>query len=221
MYRYFIQPQLNKFTNSLIGYEMLIRKYDDEHWTLPQNFAAIPVDEQVNLLKLTSKRIGLKVGSISFNLNRSQFIDNHMAEALIGAQHEIYPVKLIIEVTEEESDQHVPCENLVDQAKHYAENGVQVSLDDVGSGDNTYNNIKPLLPYANEIKFAMQNFRRETRAGEIVDQLQFWKEVAKKYHVRMVVEGTENAEEDELLDRLDLPYRQGYFYGKPHLVKLE
>ncbi|MTV81799.1 EAL domain-containing protein [Secundilactobacillus folii] len=221
MYRYFIQPQLNRFTNSLIGYEMLIRKYDDEHWKLPQNFAAIPVDEQVNLLKLTAKRIGLKVGSISFNLNRSQFIDQHMAEALIDAQHDIYPVKLIIEVTEESCDKDVAREALVKSAKHYTENGVQISLDDVGTGFNTYNNIKALLPYANEIKFAMQNFRRETREGEIVDQLQFWKEVASKYHIRLVVEGTENAEEDELLNQLDLPYRQGYFYGKPHLVKLE
>ncbi|KRK97411.1 C-di-GMP-specific phosphodiesterase [Secundilactobacillus odoratitofui DSM 19909 = JCM 15043] len=221
MYRYFIQPQLNKFTNSLVGYEMLIRKYDDQHWKLPQNFAAISVDEQVNLLKQTANRLGLKVGSISFNLNRSQFIDDHMAEALIQAQHELYPVKLIIEVTEEESDQLVPEEALVAQAKQYAEKGVQISLDDVGSGFNTYNNIKPLLPYADEIKFAMQNFRRETREGEIVDQLQFWKEVASRYRIRMVVEGTETAEEDELLNKLDISYRQGYFYGKPHLVKLE
>lgn len=223
MYRYFIQPQLNKFTNSLIGYEMLIRKYDDEHWRLPQNFAAIPVDEQIDLLKKTAHRIGLKVGTVSFNLNRRQFVDPHMEEALIGVQGEIFPVKLIIEVTEEESDQQeqVLDEKIVASAKRYAESGVQISLDDVGSGCNTYDHIKPLLPYANEIKFAMQNFRNENKESKIVGELKFWKMIADKFHIRLVVEGTETEEEDQLLDDLDLPYRQGYFYGRPHLVKLE
>lgn len=40
MYRYFIQPQLDKFNNSLIGYEMLIRyrETDQDRWTLPESF---------------------------------------------------------------------------------------------------------------------------------------------------------------------------------------
>lgn len=221
MYRYFIQPQLNKFTNSLVGYEMLIRKYDDEHWRLPQNFAAIPIDEQINLLKKTAHRIGLKVGSISFNLNRRQFIDPHMEEALVDVQREIFPVNLIIEVTEEESDQLVPADKLLVSAERYAKSGVQISLDDVGSGCNTYEHIKLLLPYANEIKFAMQNFRNANLEFKIVEQLRFWKKIADQYQIRLVVEGTETAKEDQLLDDLNLPYRQGYFYGKPHLVKLE
>ncbi len=220
LYRYFIQPQLNKFTNSLVGYEMLIRKYDDEHWRLPQNFAAIPVDEQIGLLKKTAHRIGLKVGSISFNLNRRQFIDPHMEEALIDVQREIFPVKLIIEVTEEESDQLVPEDKLIVSAKRYTASGVQLSLDDVGSGCNTYEHIKLLLPYANEIKFAMQNFRNANLEFKIVEQLRFWKKIANQVPYWLVVEGTETAKEDQLLDDLNLPYRQGYFYGKPHLVKI-
>jgi len=221
VYRYFIQPQLNKFTNSLVGYETLIRKYDEKHWSLPQNFEAIPVDEQVSLLKKTAHRIGLKVGSISFNLNRRQFIDPQMAAALIGVQREIFPVELIIEVTEEESDKLVSDDQLLESVKHYTKHGIQVSADDVGSGGNTYDSIKFLLPYIDEIKFAMQNFRSEHRESQIVDQLKFWKKVADQYHLRLVVEGTETAEEDQLLDDLDLPFRQGYFYGKPHLVKLK
>jgi FOG: EAL domain len=201
---------------------MLIRKYDDEHWRLPQNFAAIPIDEQIKvLLKKTAHRIGLKVGSISFNLNRRQFIDPHMEEALIDVQREIFPVKLIIEVTEEESDQLVPADKLLVSAERYAKNGVQISLDDVGSGCNTYEHIKVLLPYADEIKFAMQNFRNANLEFKIVEQLRFWKKIADQYQIRLMVEGTETAKEDQLLDDLNLPYRQGYFYGKPHLVKLE
>ncbi|MFC6253960.1 EAL domain-containing protein [Secundilactobacillus hailunensis] len=221
MYRYFIQPQLNKFTNSLVGYETLIRKYDEKHWSLPQNFEAIPIDEQVSLLKKTAHRIGLKVGSISFNLNRRQFIDSQMATALIGVQREIFPVELIIEVTEEESDKLVADDQVLKSIERYTKYGIQISADDVGSGGNTYENIKFMLPHIDEIKFAMQNFRVEHRECQIVEQLKFWKKIADQYHLRLVVEGTETTEEDQLLDDLNLPFRQGYFYGKPHLVKLE
>lgn len=31
------------------------------------------------------------------------------------------------------------------------------------------------------------------------------------------MEGIETIEDDQLLDRLEIPYRQGYYYGKPHL----
>ena len=53
MYRYFIQPQLDKFNNSLIGYEMLIRyrETDQDRWTLPESFDNIPIDVQSQLTK--------------------------------------------------------------------------------------------------------------------------------------------------------------------------
>lgn len=221
MYRYFIQPQLNKFTNSLVGYEMLIRRFEDGQWVLPKNFASVPVDTQVELLKETAMQLALKIGSVSINLNRSQFIDHEMALALIDAQHHFYPVSLIVEVTEESVDKKITEAQLMAQIKVYESHGIQLSLDDVGTGENTFDNIEPLLDSASEIKLAMQNFRSERRQFEIPEQLVFWNQVAKNYNLRLIVEGTENDEEDKLLDNLKLPFRQGYYYGKPHLFKLK
>lgn len=221
MYRYFIQPQLNKFTNSLVGYEMLIRKFKDGQWELPKNFASVPVDTQVELLKETASQLALKIGSVSINLNRSQFIDDEMATALIAAQHHFYPVALIVEVTEEAVDKKITVDQLMAQIEVYEKHGIQLSLDDVGTGENTFDNIEPLLDSASEIKLAMQNFRSERRQFEIPEQLVFWNQVAKNYNLRLIVEGTENDEEDKLLDNLKLPFRQGYYYGKPHLFKLK
>lgn len=217
MYRYFIQPQLNKFTNSLIGYETLIRKSADDRWILPQNFASIPLDIQVDLLKQVANRLALKVGSVSFNLNRTQFINRDMATALIDAQHAIYPVTLVVEVTEEESDQDVSLAQLKQAAAEYEQHGLQLSLDDVGTGRNVYENIKALLPEASEIKVAMQNFRQSERTTEIPTQLRYWRDIARKNQLRLIVEGIETAEDDALLDDLEIPLRQGYYYGKPHL----
>ncbi|KZU71814.1 protein containing diguanylatecyclase/phosphodiesterase domain 2 [Lactiplantibacillus plantarum] len=41
MYRYFIQPQLDKFNNSLIGYEMLIRYRETDQDRGPYQKASI------------------------------------------------------------------------------------------------------------------------------------------------------------------------------------
>lgn len=103
MYRYFIQPQLDKFNNSLIGYEMLIRyrETDQDRWTLPESFDNIPIDVQVSLLKATASELALKIGSVSINFNRKQFLNDDIAAAVIDAQKKLFPVHVIVEVTEE------------------------------------------------------------------------------------------------------------------------
>ncbi|WP_261806642.1 EAL domain-containing protein [Lapidilactobacillus luobeiensis] len=219
MYRYFIQPQFNKFTNSVFGYEMLIRKWGADRWQLPKDFASIPIAIQTDLLRKVGQELALKVESISFNLNRTQFVNDEISAALIATQHQIYPIVLTVEITEEPTDQ-ITVADLLPKIVEYNDHGIEISLDDVATGVNTLAHIKPLLPFAAEIKVAMQNFRAEHRENEINDQLQHWIEVAQDYQLRLILEGVENQGEDEMADDYGIAIRQGYFYGKPHLFKL-
>lgn len=221
MYRYFLQPQLDASNNSLIGYELLIRQQVAGKWVLPHDFASIPIDVQADLIRRTAQKIILKVGSVSFNTNQSQFIDPTIAQAILSAQKQIYPMNLVLEVTEEVTDQHVTNQQIIDQVHYFDEHGIQLSLDDIGTGINTYDHIKPILPYASEIKFAMQNFRQEGRAAEIPDALAFWKQVADQHRLRLILGGVENQAEHDMANDLGIDYRQGWFYGKPHLLKLD
>lgn len=222
MYRYFIQPQLDKFNNSLIGYEMLIRYRETvtAPWTLPASFDKIPITAQIELLQATARELALKVGSVSINFNRKQFLNPDIASAVIAAQKQLFPIKVIVEVTEEPGESAYALDALITQIRHFRANGLELSLDDVGTGINVYDHIAPLLPLAAEIKFAMQNFRVADRASEIPTQLRFWNEVATANGQRLILEGVETAAEDQLADSLDIPLRQGYYYGKPHLFKL-
>ncbi|WP_024746905.1 EAL domain-containing protein [Levilactobacillus namurensis] len=221
MYRYFLQPQLDASNNSLIGYELLIRQQVAGKWVLPHDFASIPIDVQADLIRRTDQKIILKVGSVSFNTNQSQFIDPTIAQAILSAQKQIYPMNLVLEVTEEVTDQHVTNQQIIDQVHYFDEHGIQLSLDDIGTGINTYDHIKPILPYASEIKFAMQNFRQEGRSTEIPDALAFWKRIADQHRLRLILEGVENQAEHDMANDLGIDYRQGWFYGKPHLLKLD
>ncbi|HIW71523.1 MAG TPA: EAL domain-containing protein [Candidatus Levilactobacillus faecigallinarum] len=221
MYRYFLQPQLDASNNSLIGYELLIRQQVDGKWVLPHDFASIPIDVQADLIRRTAQKLLLKIGSVSFNTNQSQFIDNTIAQAILEAQKHIYPINLVLEVTEEITDKAVTDQQIIDQVHFFDKHGIQLSLDDIGTGINTYDHIKPILPYASEIKFAMQNFRQEGRADEIPEQLAFWKKVADDQNLRLILEGVEDEAEHEMANDLGIDFRQGWFYGKPHLFKLD
>lgn len=221
MYRYFLQPQLDVLNNSLIGYEMLIRQRVDGKWVLPTDFESIPIDIQADLITRTAKKLMLKIGSVSFNVNQSQFIEPTIAQAIIAAQRQIYPVNLVLEVTEEVTDQHVSNQQIIDQVHYFDEHGIQLSLDDIGTGINTYEHLEPILSYASEIKFAMQNFRQEGREAEIPENLKFWKKIADQYKLRLILEGVENQDEADMADSLEISLCQGWFYGKPHLFKLD
>ncbi|EHO50827.1 EAL domain-containing protein [Lentilactobacillus kisonensis] len=222
MYRYFIQPQVNVYTNSIIGYEMLIRKQaGDGTWRLPKNFASIPIEIQINLLKRTAEELSLKVHTLSFNVNRTQFLDKKMTQALIDAQRQMFPVILVVEVTEELGEDQIDNPTLEAQGNHLQQYGIQMSLDDVDTGENTYSHISDLLKTADEVKFAMQNFRQEHREKEIPRKLTAWKKISKDTQTRLIIEGTENSEEDQLLNELELPLRQGYYYGKPRLFRFK
>lgn len=220
MYRFFVQPQLNAFTRSLVGYEMLIREYDGSSWRLPQNFASIPINQQIHLLHLLSQELLLKVGSLSFNLTREQFVNQQMEQALIKTQQTIFPLKLVLELTEEPTAKNLSADQIRTQIERYSVHGIEISVDDVSTGLNRYQKIKSFLPLVHEIKLPLQNLRQEQRQKDILSLLLFWKKIAAQYRLRLIVEGVEDMNDVSLLDALDLPLRQGYYMGKPHLYRL-
>ncbi|KRM95381.1 diguanylate cyclase phosphodiesterase domain-containing protein [Liquorilactobacillus aquaticus DSM 21051] len=218
MYRFYVQPQINVFTGALIGYEMLIRKYA-KGWQVPQDFASIPISDQINLLKEIGTELMFKVDSLSFNLNKSQFVNEIMAKKLIETQKQIYPITLVVELTEECGKTVVRKSQVKKFLECYLKSGIELSIDDVSTKENTYDKIKWLLPFAAEVKFPMQNLRSEKRALEIPEKLIFWRRIAQKFGLRLIVEGVETAADDEFLNALDIPLRQGFYYEKPHLFE--
>ncbi len=92
---------------------------------------------------------------------------------------------------------------------------ISLVIDDVGTGSNTFDNIKHSLPYVDKIKFAMQNLRMEGHAEKIPDYLSFWVQQAKKYCLDVVLEGVEDCKDQLLAQKFGIDIQQGYLYGKP------
>ncbi|GBG95323.1 diguanylate phosphodiesterase [Ligilactobacillus salitolerans] len=219
MYRYFTQPFINKVTNTIVGYELLIREFSEQRWSFPANLKNIPFELQTQLLQNEAARIKQEILFVSFNLNRSQFMNANFAALLTAAQKRIAPLTLILEITEETAAWEQDPDDILAQMTYFKQHGILLSFDDVGTGMNTYENIKVFLPHATEIKFALQNYRANKQDYAILTDLYFWREIAQRYCLTLIVEGIETLHDEQLLDQMKLSYRQGYYYGKPALLE--
>lgn len=143
-----------------------------------------------------------------------------ISNALVQSQKQLYPTRLIVELTEDNNSKTYTHEEILSHMKIFWENNIQVSLDDVGSGLNQYDDIQQLLPFASELKFALQNFSDKLVDREIQDKIHFWRAMSTEYNLRLVLEGIENQNDDQLSDKLGIIFKQGYYFGKPRLLKL-
>lgn len=164
-------------------------------------------------VKSLEKNTGKDDRMISFNLNHDQTNDPTTIDEIISLKKRIAPVSLTIELTEA-----VPLDKVKELSSLLHQNSISLVIDDVGTGSNTYENIKLALPYVDRIKFAMQNFRMSGHSELIPKYLDFWVEQAKKYCLDMVIEGVEDYKDQVLAKKYGIDIQQGYLYGKPAMV---
>ncbi|APU71999.1 hypothetical protein BI355_1694 [Companilactobacillus crustorum] len=198
-----------------------MKKKTDQGWRPPANFSDVPSHTIASVLVATTKLLSLKIGSVSFNINRNQLMDKEVREAIIESQRILRPLRVVVELTEDIPDKNWPSGQLVPLIKDFINYGMDFSLDDCGTGVNQLDQIQDLVPLASEIKFAIQNFGEKLRDPDIEDKVIFWRDFSKKHNLRFILEGIEDENDDKLADSLDIDLRQGYYYGKPRLLKLK
>ncbi len=220
VYRYFVQPQIDTDTKTIFGYELLMKQMTPEGWRLPESFSAIDPQITADLLVATTRVLSLKVRYLSVNVNREQLMTTTIAKAIIKSQEQLYPTKLVVELTEDDGPQKYTIADLLPQLKDFINMGMQISLDDVGTGDNYFKDIQELLPLASEIKFALQNFNREFKDPHIQQKIRFWRAISAEYGLRMVLEGIEDHADNRLSKQLGIKLKQGYYFSRPQLLKL-
>lgn len=191
-----------------------MREQQNDTWTLPTNFSEIPLKEQAKLLKQTATALKTSLTNkvIAFNLDHEQVINPLTLGTIVALKKQINPSALTIEFTDAPTLEEVQQYSIL-----LHQNGMQLVLDDVGTGTNTYENIKDMLPYVDQIKFAMQNLRMSGEANKIPELLAFWSKIARDYRLTMILEGVEDQHDQALAAKFGITIHQGYLYGKPTL----
>ncbi len=220
MFRFFGQPKFDLDPNhhEPIGYELFIREWREDRWVLPEDFSKLSAPIIERLMDQIVAVMPPSVVMLSFNLEQDQFVNPEYMAMVLRVEAKT-KIRLFIELTERIA-RGVTEDQLVAAAKRYADAGLLVCVDDVGTGQNTPQMVLKMDGTVAEYKFALQNFRPFTSIDAIKPELDYWYHLARTQDKLLAIEGLETEAE---LERVRKEYPcdviQGYLLGKPALLE--
>lgn len=217
------QPQCLLESGHVVGAEALVRwKHPQRGEISPTEF--IPFIEKAGRLKpLTAHTLRLAARSANVALNAGARISVNISATLL-AEHDFValicdniaagggrPEAITIEITETAKieDFRTAARNL----ERLREKGFHVSLDDFGTGEANLSLLVGLPCDEIKIDRSFVTLARHNDRARIV--IRALNDTARKAGMRLVAEGIETVEEQDLLISLGCIIGQGFLYGRP------
>ncbi len=224
--RLFYQPQFYAQTDKLHAFEALLRLDVDEVGAVsPSKFIPIAeetgqivdigywvIEESCEAVK-RFREAGLEFTSVAVNVSLVQLISPGFISRVkeIIKNSGVSPSCLEFEITESVLMSSV--EHGADILRQLKEFGVNIVLDDFGSGYSSLNYIRALSIDTLKIdKVFIDGICRDDKSKYIVEMVL---NLAKQLGLEVVAEGVETREQLEVLRGLSCPVIQGYFYSRP------
>ena len=220
-FRVVYQPQIDLASGKLYGFEALCRFKDDLYY--PNEF--IPVAEGVGLIiqvdRIVTKKVieqmrtwrdaGFVVPSVSINYSPVQLKDTEYCSWIKGLLDAAQvPANLIkLEVTESGSFDDEKAQQFFSEVH---EMGMQLALDDYGTGYSTLNAISVYpMDFIKLDKSVNDSHLQPGNEYYLESLVSFIHDLGR----RVVAEGVEDAVQIELARKLEIDYIQGYYYSPP------
>jgi len=222
----YYQPQVSAATGEIIGAEALLRwRGDDGKIVGPANFLPraeengliVPINEWVlreacSTAQRWQDLAGRKL-KVAVNMSPVQFQKQNvpLLVARTLADTGLNPRLLDLELTENIVMQQTDA--VSDQLRQLQALGVQISVDDFGTGYASFNYIKsfPINGLKIDQSF-IRNLATDHSDGVIVKALI---SLGHSLNLQIIAEGVEEAEQVEFLRREGCDLLQGYLYGRP------
>ncbi|WP_338232627.1 EAL domain-containing protein [Companilactobacillus muriivasis] len=213
--RYFIQKQVD-YQDKTIGYECLLRQqYPDGTWSLPSNLDSLPLQRVIFLLENTFKSLPAEPITLSINLEYNQIISPEFQYFVRWAISKIEPMNLSIEYTPGKGSRlknRYLFEKRIREAQHY---NMEFGIDNVGADTQNLKDIEWMLPFIDNIKCSMRDFRKDDPNVWLDLNLQSWNKISKENNINLILMGIENDDDEALAEQLNIKTRQGYLFGHP------
>ncbi len=221
----YFQPIVSLAEQRIVGCEMLARwiKPDGTHVS-PGRF--IPIAEMSGrvdrlteaLLRQTGDALGPLLAvrqelKLSFNVTPEQFVSAGFVERILRLADAVGLPKeqLVVELTERQ--EIASLEAAHDVAKSLAHAGVQVAIDDTGTGHNGLASIRALGAACMKIdKLFVDEVDRDPRTRTLVEMLVT---IGREFGMLLVAEGIERPEQVAALLALGVREGQGFLYSEP------
>ena len=227
-FKIYYQPIMNLETETLVGFEALVRWQHPERGIIPP-FEFIPAAEENGLilplgqwilrescrqLRRWQNEIPAATHlTVSVNLSSKQFVQFDLAEQIAATlkMTGLEPRCLKLEITESHLMEN--SEAAIAILKRLRALGVELSLDDFGTG---YSSLSYLhrLP-VNYLKVDRSFVIRMTENEENSEIVSTIIKLAQNLKMKVVAEGIETPEQLAHLKILSCEYGQGYFFAKP------
>ena len=218
------QPQIDLETGQVVGSELLLRWTHNELGDIPPE-QIVQAAEQTGIVnQLTEWVIDkafsqhaklLKLGfdhHVSVNISAHDLNDNSLIANILTAtmEHKVPESSVVIEITESATanNPELACRTVME----LHELGYKVAIDDFGTGYSNLKYISQLPLYAIKVDKSFMNIDVSTRNRTIVEMTIA---MAERLGVKVVAEGVENEEIEELLSAFNCPMTQGFYYAKP------
>jgi EAL domain-containing protein (putative c-di-GMP-specific phosphodiesterase class I)/GGDEF domain-containing protein len=219
------QPQMNLMTREVNGFEALIRwNHETRGFVPPDHF--IPIAETTGIitdltrwvldsacqflseLKSEGTVVRVAVNISALNLREKGFVDQVVG---LIEKYDLEPSMLSLEVTETAAMQDPERSLRALQRLHVA--GIILSIDDYGTGQSSLQYIKNLPVDEIKIDRSFVMSMHESSHDETIVRTTIT--MCHLLGYRIVAEGVENQEIENLLKDIDCDYAQGYYYAKP------
>ncbi|RLQ21814.1 EAL domain-containing protein [Seongchinamella sediminis] len=218
----YYQPKIHASYRSLVGAEALMRWHTSDRKVIPPGqFIAVAECHEV-IRPMTFWAVKSAVArlarwpeelSIAVNITPQLLLDGQLASVVSDALdiHGVAPARLVLEVTE-----RIMVANqttMMEQLAAMRLRGVQVSLDDFGTGFSSLSYFRDLP--VDEIKIDGSFVLKMLESGKDHAIVKAVIDLAHNFSMRVVAEGVESSEIAERLQDLGCDILQGYVFDRP------
>lgn len=216
----FFQPIVDNRTKEIVKYESLVRMIDEEGRIIPPG-VFLEVAKQAKfyfriteeVLKHSFEALYHTSKSISINLSVLDVERTETRESIIGLLHRYKndAHRIVFELLEEEAVNDMGLlESFISYVKTF---GVQIAIDDFGSGYSNYQRLMQYQPDILKIDGSLiKTVHTDIYVHSVVRSLV---SLAKENGIRTLAEFVENDDIYRCVCDLGIEFSQGYLFGKP------
>ncbi len=225
-FKLFLQPKVDMIAGCVIGAEALVRwNHAELGFLAPDKF--IPLLEENGSIYAVDryiwektceflqkrKEMGLVCLPISVNIARSDLYEENLVEVLTSLvrDHGLTPDLLHLEILERAYVKDTG--RIKDVLQSLRDRGFFIEMDDFGTGESSLSMLAD-LPVdlikldRNFLKSGLSDKRR-------VEVVRFVIQLARSLDMKVIAEGVETKDQEEVLTSMDCHYAQGYYYCRP------